>query len=136
MTQVEPTIEQKQRYREEVSAAGEYALMKGEEPMRYEKGGAHRRKTLQRANQTGAEKRIFGSVPRTTTGEREKENQTGVEAWRWKVQEGALQEAARRGGPPALGSIEVQLKRVSEQVTQQAQEKYKRTADMRKESVS
>jgi hypothetical protein len=136
MTQVEPTIEQKQRYRQEVPAAGEYAPMKGEEPMRHEKGGAHRRKTLQRANQTGAEKRTFGSVPRTATEEKEKENQTGVEAWGWKVQEGALQEAARRGGPPALGSIEVQLKRVSEQVTQQAQEKYKRTADMRKESVS
>jgi hypothetical protein len=136
MTQVEPTIEQKQRYHEEVPAAGEYAPIKGEEPMRHEKGGAHRRKTLQRANQTGAEKRTFGSVPRTATEEKEKENQTGVEAWGWKVQEGALQEAARRGGPPALGSIEVQLKRVSEQVTQQAQEKYKRTADMRKESVS
>jgi hypothetical protein len=136
MTQVEPTIEQKQRYREEVPAAGEYAPIKGEEPMRHEKRGAHRRKTLQRANQTGAEKRTFGSVPRTATEEKEKENQTGVEAWGWKVQEGALQEAARRGGPPALGSIEVQLKRVSEQVTQQAQEKYKRTADTRKESVS
>jgi hypothetical protein len=136
MTQVEPTIEQKQRYREEVPAASEYAPIMGEEPMRHGKGGAHRRKTLQRANQTGAEKRTFGSVPRTATEEMEKENQSGVEAWGWKVLEGALQEAARRGGPPALVSIEVQLKRVSEQVTQQAQEKYKRTADMRKESVS
>jgi hypothetical protein len=134
MTQVEPAI--KQRYREEVSAAGEYALIKGEEPMRHEKAGAHRRKTLQRANQTGAEKRTSGSVPRTATEEREKENQTEVERWGWKVQEGALQEATRRGGPPALGSIEAQLKRISEQVTRQAQEKYKRTADTRKESVS
>jgi hypothetical protein len=136
MTQIESTIKQKQRYREEVSAAGEYALMKGEESMKYEKRGAHSRKTLQRANQTGAEKRTFGSVPRSATEEGEKENQTGLEAWGWKVQEDALQEAARRGGPPALGSIEVQLKRVSEQVTQQAQEKYKRTADTRRESLS
>ncbi len=136
MTQVEPTIEQKQRYREEVSAAGKYALIKGEEPMGYEKRDAHRHKTLQRANTTGAEKRIFGSVPRTATEEREKQIQTDVEAWGWKVQEDALQEAARREGPPALGSIEVQLKRISEQVTRQAQEKYKRTADMRKESAS
>jgi hypothetical protein len=75
-------------------------------------------------------------VPHTATEEREKQIQTDVEAWGWKVQEDALQEAARREGPPALGSIEVLLKRVSDQVTQQAQEKYKRAADMRKESVS
>ena len=136
MAQVEPTNEQKQRYREEVPAAGEYAPLKGKEPMRHEKRDAHRRKTLQKANPTDAEKRAFGSVPRTATEEREKQIQTDVEAWGWKVQEDALQEAARREGPPALGSIEVQLKRVSEQVTRQAQEKYKRTADMRKESVS
>jgi hypothetical protein len=136
MTQVEPTIEQKQRYREEVPAAGEYAPITGKEPMRHEKRGAHRRKTLQRANMIGAEKRISGSMPRTETEEREKQIQTDVEAWGWKVQEDALQEAARREGPPALGSIEVLLKRVSDQVTQQAQEKYQRAADMRKESVS
>jgi hypothetical protein len=35
-----------------------------------------------------------------------------------------------------LGSIEIQLKRVSEQVTHQAQEKYKQIADTHKESVS
>ena len=52
MTQIEPTIEQKQRYYEEVPAAAEYAPIKGKEPMR--------RKTLQRANTTGAEKRTFG----------------------------------------------------------------------------
>jgi hypothetical protein len=132
MTQVESAI--KQRYREEVAAADEDVPMKGEEPMKHEEPGAHRPKTLQRANQTGAQKRTSGSVPRTTTEERE--NQTEVERWGWKVQEWALQEAARRGGPPALGSIEIQLKRISEQVTRQAQEKYQRTADTRKESVS
>jgi hypothetical protein len=132
MTQVESAI--KQRYREEVAAADEDVSMKGEEPMKHEEPGAHRPKTLQRANQTGAQKRTSGSVPRTTTEERE--NQTEVERWGWKVQEWALQEAARRGGPPALGSIEIQLKRISEQVTRQAQEKYQRTADTRKESVS
>jgi len=134
MTQIESTIEQKQRYYEEVPAADEYAPIKGKEPMRREKRNAHRRKTLQRANTTGAEKRTFGSVPRTATEEREKQIQTDIEAWRWKVQEDALQEAARREGPPALGSIEVQLKRVSEQVTRQAQEKYKQTADTRKDN--
>jgi hypothetical protein len=132
MTQVESAI--KQRYREEVAAADEDVPMKGEEPMKHEEPGTHRPKTLQRANQTGAQKRTSGSVPRTTTEERE--NQTEVERWGWKVQEWALQEAARRGGPPALGSIEIQLKRISEQVTRQAQEKYQRTADTRKESVS
>jgi hypothetical protein len=132
MTQVESAI--KQRYREEVAAADEDVPMKGEEPMKHEEPGAHRPKTLQRANQTGAQKRTSGSVPRTTTEERE--NQTEVERWGWKVQEWALQEAARRGGPPALGSIEIQLKRISEQVTRQAQEKYQRTAETRKESVS
>jgi hypothetical protein len=136
MTQIEPTIGQKQRYREEVPAAGEYAPIKGKEPMRHDKRGAHRRKALQRANPTDAEKRTFGSVSHTATEEREKQIQTDIEAWGWKVQEDALQEAAQGGGPPALGSIEVQLKRVSEQVTQQAQEKYKRTAERRKESVS
>lgn len=136
MTQVESNIEQKQRYCEEVSAAGEYDLIKEKEPMRHGKGGTDMSNTLRRENQTDVEKRTFGPVPRTETEGREKEIQTKVEEWEWKVQEDALQEAARRGGSLALGSIEIQLKRVSEQVTHQAQEKYKQTTDTYKESVS
>jgi hypothetical protein len=115
MTQVELHIERKQRYHEEVSVAGKDALSKEKEPMRHGKRGAHTRNTLRRENQTDAEKRPPGPVTRTETEERH---------WEWKVQEDALQEAARREGPPALGSIEIQPKRVSEQVTRQAQEKY------------
>jgi hypothetical protein len=127
MTQVELHIERKQRYHEEVSVAGKDALTKEKEPMRHGKRGAHTRNTLRRENQTDAEKRPPGPVTRTETEERH---------WEWKVQEDALQEAARREGPPALGSIEIQLKRVSEQVTRQAQEKYNQAADTHKESAS
>lgn len=69
-----------------------------------------------------------------TNKEKEKRIQTEVEAWGWKVQEGALQEAARREGAPALGSLEIQLKRLSEQVTRQAQKKYKQIVDTQKSS--
>jgi hypothetical protein len=66
--------------------------------------------------------------------EKEKRIQTAVEAWGWKVQEGALQEAARREGAPALSSLEIQLKRLSEQVTRQAQKKYKQIVETQKSS--
>ncbi len=68
--------------------------------------------------------------------EKGKRIQTEAEAWGRKVQEGALQEAARREGAPRLGGLEAQLKRLSEQVTRQAQEKYKQITDTHKESDS
>jgi hypothetical protein len=127
MTQGELHSERKQRYHEEVSVAGKDALTKEKEPMRHRKRGAYTRNTLRRENQTDAEKRSPAPVTHTEIEER---------YWDWKVQEDALQEAARREGPPALGSIEIQLKRVSEQVTRQAQEKYNQAAERHKESAS
>jgi hypothetical protein len=102
--------------------------------MRQDKRETRRRKLFQKTHTTGAEQKgLFGSEPHTTTEEREKHIQTHLEAWRWKVQEDALQEAVRRDGPLARGGLEAQLKRISEHVTQQAQEQYQRTVERHKE---
>ena len=59
------------------------------------------------------------------TREREKKLQTELELWCQQVKKEALLEACRGTGVVTLGGVEAQLKRVSEQVTHEAQEKLK-----------
>jgi hypothetical protein len=49
--------------------------------------------------------------------------QTESVIWTWRVHEVALQEASHREGQLMIGSKEIQLKQVSEEVTRKAQEK-------------
>ena len=55
--------------------------------------------------------------------EKAKKVQTEIEEWSWNTHHDAHQEASKRQGSLALGSIEAQLRRLSEQMTRQAQEK-------------
>jgi hypothetical protein len=56
---------------------------------------------------------------------KEKDKKTQTEIWVWKVHEVALHEANQREGPLTFGGIEPLLKKVSEEVTRKAQEKYR-----------
>jgi hypothetical protein len=61
------------------------------------------------------------------TSEREKKFQTELELWGQQVKWEAQLEACRGTGVLVFGGIEAQLRRVSEQVTREAQEKQKRS---------
>ena len=56
---------------------------------------------------------------------KEKDEKAQTEIWVWKVHEVALHEANQREGPLTFGGIEPLLKKVSEEVTRKAQEKYR-----------
>ena len=59
------------------------------------------------------------------TREREQKYQTELEMWRQQVKMEAQQEAGRGKGSLALGGIEALLRKISEQVTREAQERRK-----------
>jgi hypothetical protein len=72
-----------------------------------------------------------GAIPAPTvlspeTREREKKMQTELELWQQQVKKEAKLEAGRGTGSLVFGGVEAQLRRVSEQVTREAQEKQKR----------
>ncbi len=60
--------------------------------------------------------------------EREKQIQTELELWGLQVRKEAQFEASRETGSLAFGGVEAQLKRVSEQVTRDAQEKRRKAS--------
>jgi hypothetical protein len=62
------------------------------------------------------------------TREREKKIQTELELWGLQVKREAQFEASRGTGSLAFGGVEAQLKRVSEQVTREAQEKRRKAS--------
>jgi hypothetical protein len=74
-----------------------------------------------------------GAIPAPTgeqvlspeTREREKKIQIELELWQQQVKREAQLEAGRGTGSLVLGGVEAQLRRVSEQVTHEAQEKQK-----------
>jgi hypothetical protein len=57
---------------------------------------------------------------------RNEKKQAEVEIWARSVQQEALGEAGKKVGTLTLGDLEAQLKKVSEQVTREAQEKQER----------
>jgi hypothetical protein len=57
------------------------------------------------------------------TREREQKLQTELELWRQQVKKEAQLEASRGKGSLAFGGVEAQLRRISEQVTREAQER-------------
>jgi hypothetical protein len=62
-------------------------------------------------------------------GESEKKEQTEREVWEQKVKKDAQADASKGKGSVTLGGVEAQLKRLSEQVTRDAQEKQKRSLE-------
>ena len=79
--------------------------------------------SARREKQTNATPSINEHLPHPQMEEKQKQVQTEIEEWKWSTQQHARHEAGKRQGPLALGNIEAQLKRLSEQVTRTAQEK-------------
>ena len=75
----------------------------------------------QSSRQVSAGKRLLFSE----TQENEKGQQTELELWEQKVKKEALSEACKRKNCVAFGGIEAQMRRISEQVTHDAQERRK-----------
>jgi hypothetical protein len=82
--------------------------------------------SLYRAKQSSIQIGIGEQILPPETWEREKKLQTELELWRQQVKKEAQLEASRGKGSLTLGGIEAQLRRISEQVTREAQEKQKR----------
>ena len=68
------------------------------------------------------------------TEEKDKQVQTEIEIWAFEVHEVAHHEVTHKEGPLVIGSKEPLLKKVSEEVTQKAQEKLNK--EMAKRSSS
>jgi hypothetical protein len=87
------------------------------------------RHTLHRAKHTGVNERASRPLSLIQTAQIEEEDrkaQTEIEKWAWEVHEVALHNASQREGLPAFGSIELLLRKISEEITRQAQEKLRR----------
>jgi hypothetical protein len=54
-----------------------------------------------------------------------KRAQTEFEIWEQQVRQDARYEAGKKGGPLVLGGTEAQLRKISEDITREAQEKNK-----------
>ncbi len=74
------------------------------------------------AKRNGTQVSIGKQVLSAATREREQKLQTEFELWEQQVKKEAQLEAGRGQGALALGGIEALLKRISEQVTREAQE--------------
>jgi hypothetical protein len=87
------------------------------------------RHTLHRAKHTGVDEHASRPLSLIQTAQIEEEDrkaQTEIEKWAWEVHEVALHNASQREGLPAFGSIELLLRKISEEFTRQAQEKLRR----------
>ena len=84
------------------------------------------RTLLYRARQSSIQIWTSEQILSPETREREKKIQTELELWGLQVKKDAQLEASRGKGSLTLGGIEAQLRRISEQVTREAQEKHKR----------
>ena len=81
------------------------------------------RKVGYRITINGARVSTDQQVLSVETREREQKVQTELDLWRQQVKTEAKQEAGRGKGTLSLGGIEALLKRVSEEVTIEAQER-------------
>jgi len=78
------------------------------------------------AKPTGVGEHLSGPlspIQTDLTEEKDKQVQTEIEMWAFEVHEVAHHEVTHKEGPLAIGSKEPLLKKVSEEVTQKAQEK-------------
>ena len=78
------------------------------------------------AKPTGVGEHLSGPlspIQTDLTEEKDKQVQTEIEKWAFEVHEVAHHEVTHKEGPLAIGSKEPLLKKVSEEVTQKAQEK-------------
>ena len=78
------------------------------------------------AKQTGVGEHPSGPlspIQTDLTEEKDKQVQTEIEKWAFEVHEVAHHEVTHKEGPLAIGSKEPLLKKVSEEVTKNAQEK-------------
>jgi hypothetical protein len=82
--------------------------------------------SLYRARQSSVQAVIGEQFLSPETREREKKIQTELELWALQVKKDAQSEASRGKGAVVFGSAEAQLRRLSEQVTREAQEKRKK----------
>lgn len=87
------------------------------------------RNTLHRAKLTGVDEhasRPLSLIQAAQIEEEYRKAQTEIEKWAWEVHEIALHNASQMEGLPAFGSIEPLLRKISEEITRQAQEKLRR----------
>jgi hypothetical protein len=92
---------------------------------------AHMPKPFHRVHVIDMQKSVGEHLPLPVIKEEVDVEQVEFEIWEQHVRRDARSEAAKKGGPLALGSIEAQLKRISEEVTRRAQEKNKRDTSSR-----
>lgn len=80
-------------------------------------------KAFYQNNQTSINLPAREHFPHPQIEDEEKKVQTEIEEEKWSIQQGAKLEARKRQSPLIVGSAEAQMKRLSEEVTRQAQEK-------------
>jgi hypothetical protein len=80
-------------------------------------------KPFHRANAPDTQNRIDKHLSLPEIDEVVKKARVEFEIWEQQVRQEARCEVTKKGGPLSMGSIEVLLKKISEEVTHKAQEK-------------